>query len=125
MYYFKFQYAGAETKYMRSIRSFIDISNKSWDREYILFVRQDWTTWTEVKTFVPGNCACGRSYLGKNGVPFVGSLHPTTPFLNINELIEELRRAWKCKVCFYQKEILQGNWAPREVYEELGLPIPY
>lgn len=123
MFYFKFVFSDGSTQYLRSVSNFMYQINKYWDKEYTLFARQDYTPWQEVKTFNAELCPCGRSYF-QNGKPFVGIIHIDIAYLNFKEFIDVIKHPWQCYICFWQKEILAGNWAPRDVYQRLGLPVP-
>jgi hypothetical protein len=62
------------------------------------------------------HCRCGRDY---NGFRFRASFmdNPRT----LEDQLTWLKLPVLCMVCYYQGEILKGNWAPAEVHKELGL----
>lgn len=116
-----------EEKYSGGLGTFLKCIDKYSDQKFEIWYRIPYKGegWKLLRTYDPASkCGCGRSYRIKNGTYFLGSFQPFVPVKNIHESIEILEKPFKCQVCFYNREILQGNWAPKEVYIVLGLPIP-
>lgn len=73
---------------------------------------------------VDNTCGCGRSYGNRSeGTEFMLRLASDTS--TPEKAISWLESPILCKFCYYSNEIKLGNWAPRAVKEELGLPVDY
>jgi len=111
-------------QYIYSNLKLVDVIVERWGETLDLWGRVRYTEWELVRKIQPGRCGCGSDYRTKNGAIFLGIFPPYLCSEKIEVLKEQLRKPFLCQICFFQKEILKGNWAPKEVYIALGLKIP-
>ncbi len=116
--------ARGNDQYFYTTNLLVQTLTDRWGETLDLWGKVGYTEWEPVRTFQPTKCGCGRDYKLKNGAIFLGLIPAFDYALTLEELKDLLRKPILCQICFYQKEILAGNWAPKAVYDALGLQIP-